>query len=292
MSKNNDPLVSIITPAYNAEKMIGETIESVQSQTYDNWEMIVVDDGSQDGTTAVIEQISRQDGRIKLIRQQNAGVASARNRAIESASGELIAFLDADDLWKPEKLAKQVAVFQKDRRKEIGLVYTEKCCFGNDISECRPCHSVSYSYIESDYHRLLIFNFIATLTVMVRRDVLRKTGVFDDAFFGTEDWDLWLRIAEKSCLKKIDEDLAMYRIHPAGISQNPERKIREVYKVMQKHLRSPEIPAWVKTCAYGLFYRRKLLYFYQKKNYFLALFFWLKAIYSERQGGGCRARNG
>src|SRR5947209_4924853 len=114
---SNQGLVSVIVPAYNAENFIGETLNSVLAQTYENIEVIVVDDGSRDLTAAIVKNAARRDRRVKLLRQQNLGVAMARNLAIARSSGEYIAPLDADDIWYPSKIEKQVRSLETGGRK-------------------------------------------------------------------------------------------------------------------------------------------------------------------------------
>src|SRR5262245_28337071 len=116
------PLVSVVIPAYNAEAYIATSLRSVTAQTYRNLEIIVVDDGSRDATATIVRSLAADDPRIKLQQQQNAGVAAARNRGIEASSGDLVAPLDADDLWQPSKIERQVAVMQRGSPK-VGLVY-------------------------------------------------------------------------------------------------------------------------------------------------------------------------
>lgn len=231
---NDNPLISIIMPAYNAEKTISESIESVLKQTYQNWELLVVNDGSKDNTSSVVKLFN--NARIKLIEQVNGGVANARNNGIRQAQGEYIAFLDSDDLWLDEKLERQITFYQHNS--EFGLVYTDKKCFYERIEDAFYCKYKEPINIDDDYLRLLTHDYIATLTVMTKKEVLDKIGTFDTELFGTEDWDLWIRIAKDYKIGYIVQDLAYYREHSAGISKNRERHLKEEWKVIEKHVLS------------------------------------------------------
>jgi teichuronic acid biosynthesis glycosyltransferase TuaG len=264
------PIVSVVMPAYNAEKTIEESIQSVKEQSFQFWELIVVDDGSDDNTGAVVENMRRHDSRIKYIRQCNMGPAGARNRAIEECIGEYIAFLDADDLWTKEKLQRQVEFFQM--HPHIGLLYTDRWCFGQHIQDAKECTSSRFSEIENSYYRLLIFDYIPTLTVMVPSRVQRQVGTFDTDLFGPEDWDLWLRIAREYPIAGIDEPLAYYRVHEWGISkQNRQKVFNEIRKVMRKHLSLPDVPSWVRRKSEGVAVSREIFDCYGRKRFVCAL---------------------
>lgn len=273
------PLVSIIMPAYNAARTILESIESVLAQSYRQWELIVVDDGSTDGTSATVEKVA--DQRVLLLKQENSGVAAARNRDLEQAQGEYIAFLDSDDIWVPEKLEKQVDVFRNEKKGNTGLVYTEKRCFSEKTADAYACRSRQFDDIADNFLRLLIFNYIATLTVMTKKSVIEDVGMFDESLFGTEDWDLWIRIAKRYEIACIDEELAYYRVHEQGISKNRRRTIEEVYKVMQKHLENGAVPKSVIRKAYWLYYRRKVYLFYTEKRYLKSFLYLLRSILAD-----------
>ncbi|MDA9958168.1 glycosyltransferase [Alphaproteobacteria bacterium] len=209
-------LVSVVMPAFNAAEFIGQAILSVLEQSYEHWELIIVDDGSTDATSEVISGFA--DDRIFYIFQENSGVAAARNRAIKSSRGNFIAFLDADDLWNKEKLALQIEAFRL-LGNDVGLVYSDYLCFENGSSKTyKPKRPAKLS--ASAYNNLLTHNYIATLTVMVRKNSMALAGVFDSKYFGTEDWDLWLRILRTTRAHKLDRPLAKYRVHKGGISKN------------------------------------------------------------------------
>ncbi len=157
------PLVSIITPSYNSAKFIAETIDSVRAQTFKNWELIIVDDCSTDGSVEIIKKYQKQDKRIRLeVLLVNSGPAVARNRGIELAQGRYIAFIDSDDRWLPEKLEKQIAFMQ-----ETGAAFSH-CWYIKTDEQGKPNGRVNHPPpYELTYHELLKSNRIGCLTVMI-----------------------------------------------------------------------------------------------------------------------------
>ncbi|QSB49341.1 glycosyltransferase family 2 protein [Parageobacillus toebii] len=211
---NKDSLVSIVTPTYNAERFIKSAIQSVQLQTYSNWEMIIVDDCSQDNTVEIIKNEAEKDKRIKLIQlSKNSGAAVARNTAIQNARGKYIAFLDSDDLWYPEKLEKQVAFMQEN---DIAFSFTSYRIINEDGTETDKIINVPK---EIDYKGLLKNTIIGCLTVML--DV-SKLGLVQMPNIRTrQDTALWLSILKKGYKAYgIQEPLAKYRKVKGSISSN------------------------------------------------------------------------
>ena len=225
------PLVSIIMPAYNAEKYILESIDSVIAQTYKSWELIVVDDGSVDSTSVVVRNF--KDRRVKLIEQINSGVSKARNSGIENAKGEYITFLDSDDLWEKYKLEVQVSYMLNNP--SVILSYTDYVSFINDGERVKNKQLYPFK-IKSLKDRILVFNFIATLTVMVKSKILKDVGGFDIDLFGPEDWDLWIKISKMGGIGHIEKKLSLYREHEGGISKNKKRQLEEEYKILLRHV--------------------------------------------------------
>ena len=226
----NKPLVSIIMPAYNAEKTIVESIESVLRQTYRNWELIVVNDGSKDSTSEVVLAIN--DERVRLIEQENGGVANARNNGINNSTGEYIAFLDSDDLWVEEKLERQLGTIEGGEHK---MCFAKTWCFRENSNQTSDCF-VNVSLDFDDRDKILIYDFIPILTVLLAKDVLDEVGYFDETLRGVEDWDLWIRVLQKYDVVYLDEFLAKYRISSIGLSGNFEKHFIEEEKVWMKHI--------------------------------------------------------
>ena len=232
MCKN--PLVSIITPAFNARATIGYTIESVLSQTFSDFEMIIVDDGSTDNTAQLINNI--KDERIVYIFQSNKDRAEARNHGIGIARGDYIAFLDSDDLWMQDKLEKQVPLL--DENPEIGLVYSDLYYFAHQTGEDLLQYSKKVKLHKGTVPVRLIIerNFIQSPTPIIRREVFEEVGLFDTCLIPVEDWDMWIRIVAKFPIDFIDEPLARYRVHENAIlwSQYPEKQYSAVNKMLDK----------------------------------------------------------
>ena len=197
-------LVSIITPAYNAATYIAETIESVLAQTYTNWEMLIANDCSKDNTAEIVQSYAKKDKRIKLINlKQNSGAAVARNTAIQNAKGRYIAFLDSDDIWKKEKLQKQIGFMQK---KSYVFTYTSYEHFKGTKENLQRKIQIPKSL---NYKQALKGNKIGCLTVMLDRKQI------PNIYFTTqkhEDYILWLNILKQGITAYgIQESLALYR---------------------------------------------------------------------------------
>lgn len=209
-----EDLVSIITPTYNCGKFIGETIESVQNQTYQNWEMIIIDDQSTDNTKETVSRYSDKDHRIKYyLLEENSGAAVARTKAMELASGKYMAFLDSDDLWDSSKLIKQIS-FMKNNN------YSFTCTAYEQIDEAsKSLNRVIKTIPKTDYNRLLLDCPVGNSTVMY--DV-EKLGKFQVPNIRKRNDDaLWLQILKKEKnIYGMNDVLMKYRIRENSISSN------------------------------------------------------------------------
>jgi len=221
------PQVSVVIPTYNRATLIGETLDSVLAQTYRDFEVIVVDDGSTDNTPAVIN--AGYKGLVRYIRQENAGQAAARNTGIRIANGTYIAFLDDDDLWLPHKLARQMPLFESNPA--TVWVYCDAQVF--DDTTGQPLHN--FSQINPPHagqvaHHLLQRDFIASPTPIIRRAIFEKVGYFDESGLirRREDWEMWLRIAAVYTVDYLPEVLARYRVHSGSATQT--ESAYEVYQ--------------------------------------------------------------
>lgn len=262
-AKGNDDLVSVIIPAYNASAFLREAIESALAQTYRKLEVIVVDDGSRDNTAAVVESLAVRDPRVRLLRQPNAGVASARNLGLAVSRGGFIALLDADDLWHPEKLARQVAVIRRGSPR-LGLVYTWSSVVdeAGRVVDRRGCGVPRYE--GEVYAALVLWNFVGNAsTPLIRRRCLAEIGGFDVGLRargaqGCEDLKLYLAIAERYEFAVVPEFLVGYRQTATSMS-------RSVWQMKRSHAlvladvrrRHPELPGrlfrWSRSlCCYWL----------------------------------------
>lgn len=187
-----EPLISVIIPTYNRAKTIIRAIESALKQTYTNMEIIIVDDASGDNTGEIVKGI--EDSRIKYIKHEtNKGGAAARNTGIDEAKGEYVAFLDSDDVWLPEKIEKQVKLFERSDPK-IGVIYTG---FYRTDEDDRITEHVTPSKKGDLYNRLLEGNFIGTTSViMAKRECLKQVGGFNASLPSCQDWDLYIRLSK------------------------------------------------------------------------------------------------
>lgn len=222
------PLVSIITPSYNSEKYIRETVKSVQEQTYTNWEMIIVDDCSKDNSRAVLEELANEEERVKIhFFQENSGAAVARNAAIRLAKGKYIAFLDSDDKWKPNKLQTQLEFMQKNN-----YAFTFS---GYDLmNENGELLGKSVKIPESiDYHGLLKNTIIGCLTVILDKE---KVGDFQmPNIRARQDLALWLLIMKRGFKAYgLQQSLAIYRSVPGSVSSNKVNMFKKIGTFIEK----------------------------------------------------------
>ena len=231
------PKVSVIIPTYNCAHYLEQAIESAMNQTYRDLEIIVLDDGSTDNTSEVVRKYGTN---IRYIRQANAGLPAARNRAIESSSGEFLAFLDSDDWWELSKLAKQVPLLEDDP--QVGLVYTDLRVVHDD-GEIIPSFLASRPLATSGYvfDRLLQSGFILPSTVLMRRVCLDQVGMFDESMRSHEDIELWLRICQKWKVALINEPLTHRRQGDANMTSNDNLKTEYSVKLFEKALRLPNL---------------------------------------------------
>lgn len=236
----SDMRVSVVIPAYNAARFLAETVESVRQQTTPVHEIIIVDDGSTDETKQVVQSLG---GDIVYIWQANAGVSAARNRGIAEAEGEIIAFLDADDLWLPEKVGKQLGVFLCHT--EVALVAADRAeidAQGGLLLDSLFKKQGLYEFfselrgnpIPQALSRLVQVNFIPTSSVMVRKSALAQVGVFDTAIRYGEDLELWARIASRHAIACLPEVLIHYRQHGNNATQATEKLLLDMVIVMKR----------------------------------------------------------
>lgn len=256
-SVNEPGLVSVILPAFNAERFIRRAMESVLAQTYALLEVLVVDDGSTDGTAAEVKRFIAEDGRVRLFSQANAGVAAARNLAIRQARGEFIAPIDADDIWFPRKLEKQVQTLRA-ASDSVALVYTWSVLLDEEERLLDGCPVWD---VEGDVFEALLYrNFIGNASVpLIRRsalgDMSYDSRLRDQGAQGCEDWDLYLRIAEKHQFRAVREYLVGYRQLHGSMSADFGAMARSHASVISEmQARHPEIPRAVFRWSRGHFY--------------------------------------
>ncbi len=252
-------LVSIITPTYNSEKFITETIQSVQKQSYTNWEMLIVDDCSTDNTVSIVSAISKNDSRIRFFQlEENLGTGVARDLALAKASGRYITFLDSDDLWKPSKLEKQIDFL---RSKNLPFTFSFYECIDE---EGNPLDKKIEAPKRLKYYQLFFCNFIGNLT-----------GIYDSSFFGKipissirkrQDWMLWLTILKKiQVAMPVPESLAYYRVRNNSISASKVNLLQHNFKVYRAFHGLNFVVSLF--CMVGFLFTQLIIKpFYSKKN--------------------------
>lgn len=240
--------VSTIIPAHNAEKFLREAIDSALCQKRVSQEIIVVDDGSIDSTPQILKEYVDQI--ICITNTQPLGPAAARNIGAQIATGQWLAFLDADDKWESDKLERQLAL---GATKTVNLVYTNRLNFG-DLSRVGRFQSDSVTLYEGDiFDKLIMGNFITTSSVIIKREIFYELNGFANGVI--EDWDLWLRYSEKGeSVGLCKEPLTQYRIHPCQISKDQDKRIEEARLVLKRAFSSPrgqKLSPRLKRKAYG-----------------------------------------
>lgn len=224
-----DNLVSVVIATYNMAQYLPLAVQSVLNQTFPNLEINVVDDGSTDNTREVIEQFS-SDPRVHYHYQRNTGQAAAKNKGIQESKGDFIAFLDADDIWMPQKLEKQLPLFGAS--KNVGVVYST-ITYINEKGEILTTPKVN-CYRGRITGRLLVENFVSFNTSIVRRECFESFGLFDESLPMGIDYDLWLRMSTKYEFDYVEEPTIYYRIWPGQMSKNYVKRYECGIKIMER----------------------------------------------------------
>jgi glycosyltransferase involved in cell wall biosynthesis len=251
------PHVSVILPSYNSASYLGLAIDSVINQTYSDWEIVLVDDGSVDDTHAVVnEHASRLVDRLRYIYQPNQGLSAARNTAMRNARGELFALLDSDDVWLPARLEEGVAAM--DKNPEAGLVHGKVMridATGSflDAPECDTRY-LSGNIAQFIYTRKA---HILCPTAMFRRQCVAELGGFDESMRSVEDRDMWFRIAERWPVVYINKVVAHYRLSGAGMSENLDRMLAWQKYFVKKHRFSSHVSKRAFWIALASIYRER-----------------------------------
>lgn len=239
---SGDPIVSVIMPCWNRERFIGDAIRSVLAQTLADFELVVVDDGSTDGTREVVASFS--DPRLRCHHCNHRGISAAMNTGLAAARGRYIARLDSDDVWLPEMLEIQVGVLES--RPEIGLAYSRAECTD---SEWKPL-GMSWGYplrYPGETFRSMVYNdCTCNITVVCRRECFQRAGNYDEALETSEDLDMWLRVARHTQFAFTDRVLARVRLHgdsiTGGISDSRDVQMEKRGMVFDKLFATPDLP--------------------------------------------------
>jgi glycosyltransferase involved in cell wall biosynthesis len=229
-----NPRVSVVIPTYNRAHLVSRSIQSVLSQTYQDFEVIVVDDGSTDNTSEAVNSIG--DERVNYIRHDvNKGASASRNTGIRAARGELIGFLDSDDEWLPQKLQKQVDRFDI-ASPNVGLVYGGYVVIDDETKKAiGQVHPEKRGYVFKEV--LKASHPPSPLTPLVKRECFEKVGLFDEDIRFGEDWDMWLRIAEHYEFDFVDEMVAKYHVSRHQVTRDRVSALEELSKFRAKHQR-------------------------------------------------------
>jgi len=273
--------VSVIVPAFDAATKIRRTLNSVLAQTYQEIEVIVVDDGSSDATGAIVEDYVERDARFHLIRQRNAGVGAARNTAIRIARGKYIAPLDADDFWFPEKLEKQVACMEQSGY-ETGLVY----CWSASTDDQGGLVSSCSHTVEGRLRRVLILrNVVGNGSVpLIRASAFKRVGLYltraeQGGAQGCEDWDLYLRITENFAIRVVPEYLIAYRHAGSGMSASIDAMAASFAVMMGRaRERNCDLPSSIFRWSAGNFYRHLVQNSFHWGCYYRSLHYLKEAV--------------
>ncbi|MCT7982836.1 glycosyltransferase [Laspinema sp. A4] len=225
------PTISVIIPAYNAEKTIQETIESVLKQTFQDFELIIINDGSTDATLEIISSI--KDSRIQVFSFPNSGAQKSRNRGIEQAVGEYVAFIDADDLWTPDKLERQLKALEENPEAGVAYSWTD---YIDESGNCLP-GGHHFKFTNQVYERLLLGDFIGSgSNPLIRKEAFSQVGNFDESLLGGQDWEMWLRLASKYQFTVVTATQVLYRQSAHSWSANLERQEKGYNQVIEKSL--------------------------------------------------------
>jgi glycosyltransferase involved in cell wall biosynthesis len=219
------PLVSVVIPAYNGGELLRAAVDSVLAQTYEPIEIVVVDDESPEPIEPFLTEVL---DRIRVVRQANTGTAGARNRGVREARGEFVALLDQDDLWDPDKLARQMPKFDDPA---IALVHAG----ARFVNTEGMVTSTVTADPNLDTHRMLEACHLAVQTAVIRRSVLGDVGLFDTSLSAADDWDMWIRIIDRFRVAAVPEPLATVRVHPGNQSNNAELMYSSAQQLLAKH---------------------------------------------------------
>jgi len=218
------PAVAVVVPAYNPGPYLRPALESVLAQTFTDWECVVVNDGS----TEDLSWVDGIDKRVRLITKRNQGVSIARNVGIAATTAPWVAFLDADDLWHPTKLERQIDLASRSSAILIDCDFGVIDANGDRVDDGWRCPATTY-------HELLRGNYVGMSSAMVPRHALQTVGVFDVTMQGAADWDMWLRLTSVGSWKRVPEILASWRVHSSSMSADRASMLNEVSALLSKH---------------------------------------------------------
>jgi len=221
--------VSVIIPTHNRAGLIRETLDSVLAQTWGNYEIVVVDDGSEDDTAGVLAELG---GRVIYRRIEHAGAGAARNVGLEMARGEFVAFLDSDDVWDARFMEKMLAALRQ--ASWAGLAYCDYATFDDRGVIQVACLAPNEKIRGNLFPKLIEGDFLCTGSLLIRRTCLEQAGKFDPGLAVAHDWDMWLRLAWRNDAEYLDEPLLKIRFHPGNLSRNAQQVHTDNLRILAK----------------------------------------------------------
>ena len=271
------PLVSVIIPCYNAEKYIVETIQSVISQTYENLEIIVINDGSTDRSVELIQTII--DPRCKLISVENGGVSKARNIGIKASKGDFIAFLDADDLYQKTNIEEKIVFLQQ--HPSLALVHSFEEVFDSESKQIIEIAKGKKGKVLNTLLSLKEKVIHSPSSVVIRRELLDKIGGFNEKLSTSADWEFWVRSAKQSSFGMLPKALTKYRIHDAQMHMNVSKMEHDMLLSFQLHKDEGTFGTqqFYKLCLAKLELTLALSYIGDNKKYIKGMNFILRSIF-------------
>jgi glycosyltransferase involved in cell wall biosynthesis len=236
------PVVSIVIPCYNQAHYLSDALHSVLGQTFTDWDVIIVNDGSTDNTAEIVSQFT--DPRIRYIYQENQGLGGARNSGIQAAQGEMIALLDSDDVWEPKYLEEMLD--RLNGYSEAAAVY---CGIQHINSRGQPLGKPSVKNVRPEaFHQTIIYegNWLIPGAVIFRKKLADEVGLFDESLLGVEDTDLWLRLSDRHVFVGLPKALVRYRLHDTNMSKDPQHMVTGHRRLVEKRYGPPEgdVLAW------------------------------------------------
>lgn len=224
-------LISIILPVYNAEATIARTVASVLAQTYSDFELLVINDGSEDRTFDILSDIA--DARITIFSYPNAGLSVSRNRGLRHATGDYVTLIDADDLWTPDKLEAQLKALQAHPEAALAYSWTD---YIDD--QDRLLHSGCYTAVSGNvYKRLLVHNFLENgSNPLICRWAIDAVGGFDETLTNASDWEMWLRLAKRDAFVCVKVPQILYRVSTQSVSANVKGQEQSCHQILNRHL--------------------------------------------------------
>lgn len=240
------PQVTVIIPVYNGASYIEETIISVLEQTYQDFELLIVNDGSTDNTLSILKKYE-SNPKVLILNKSNGGLSSARNYGIKSAKGKYISLLDADDLWEKTKLEEQIIKIQSVGEK-TGIIFTD-CTYidsrGQVLKNDHEYYHLDENFCGNVYERLISKNQIcgSGSAVLIPKNIFEKVGLFDEKLKSCEDHEMWLRIAKKYEVDYVKQRLVKIRVHPEGMQRNSNRMFLFYFVVLARQSQDPKYKA-------------------------------------------------